>query len=134
MPIASANSVATISSLPIARHGPKFNTGGIPKDSHTFLSYGPAYLAASGFINPQFSIPPEEHPAVKTIISLDINSLTKSTLKTSCPPAVKFEHPTTPATPFISPATNKSISGFQFPPKKSFNEPSLIPVSALSNP
>ncbi len=59
MPIASANSVATISSLPIARHGPKFNTGGIPKDSHTFLSFGPAYLAASGFINPQFSIPPE---------------------------------------------------------------------------
>ena len=52
-------------SLPIARHGPKFNTGGIPKASHTSLKLSPASFAAPGDISPTFSSPPEEHPADK---------------------------------------------------------------------
>ena len=52
-----------------------------PSFSQTARSFGPAYLAASGVISPQFSIPPEEHPAVRTIISLEINSFVSSTRK-----------------------------------------------------
>ena len=134
MPIASASSVATISRRPIARHGPKFNTGGIFNFSQTARSFGPASFAASGVIRPQFSIPPEEHPAVKTRISFAISSLVSSTDNTSCPPAVRLEQPTTPAIPLISPATIKSINGFQFPPRKSFKDSSLTPVKVWSFP
>ena len=43
--------------------------------SQTARSFGPAYLAASGVMSPQFSIPPEEHPAVRTRMSREISSL-----------------------------------------------------------
>ena len=133
-PSSAAISVATISRRPIARQGPKFKTGGMFSFSQTARSFGPAYLAASGVMSPQFSIPPEEHPAVRTRMSREISSFVSSTLKTSCPPAVRLEHPTTPARPLISPDASSSISGVHFPPRKDFKEPSLTPVNVWSFP
>ncbi len=79
----SASSFATISSLPIARHGPKFSTGGIPRLSQTALKFEPASFEASGDINPTFSSPPLEHPADSTIMSLFISSFASPTVNTS---------------------------------------------------
>ena len=126
--------MATISRRPIARQGPKFSTGGIPRDSQTARSLGPASLAASGVMRPQFSKPPEEHPAVSTMISRAISSLVSSTVSTSWPPAVRLEQPTTPATPLMSPDTIRSIRGCQLPPRNFFKDTSLTPVTVSRLP
>ena len=77
---AAANSLTTISILPIARHGPKFNTGGIFNFLQTAFKFSPANSSAPGDINPTFSSPPVEHPADNTKISFLINSFTNSTV------------------------------------------------------
>ena len=76
---------------------------------------GPANPAASRLIRPQFSRPPQVHPADTTSISLAISFFTNSTVNTSWPLARRLEQPTTAATPLMLPAAIRSINGAKLP-------------------
>ena len=84
---------ATISRRPIARHGPKLRTGGMPSFSQTARSFGPASSAAFGSMRPQFSRPPEEQPAESTMMSRLMIPSSARPVSTSWPPKVRFEQP-----------------------------------------
>ena len=67
-------------------------------------------------------------------MSFLINSLASSTVNTSCPFALKLEHPTTAAIPLIFPETIASMSGCKVPPKAATKVSSDKPVMDLSKP